>query len=624
MATNRTNPIGITITFGDIGASAVVGPRLHVTVLDYIPETGIVAAGWLADMPEAIAAITLEQGRGYRLDLLRDATLPLTPDLFDAFDIPREVAASRVFAFFLPGMSGQLEGGLRLEIRHNSGAVEDCFVPATGDFFELGRIIELAPLDQAVSLAERFLVRWEDAPAAALPPVIETWMARLHQRIGRQPGLTGGIDEVVRVGTGGMLLRGRLPAGAAEGAAAITFVSLGGRRVVLEMPLPALAAACSAAPRGIGLDDGSGFAVFAGIPGLRPDERFWFLEVTATDGRIERIPFICATQPPVLRGIEAAFALLEPPPPDPERVMERAVAPAVDSFWLAARRGAPVAKPAIYGDVVGAPQVSVIVPLDDRIDRMRHQIAQFSNDPEFRSATMVELIFVVDNVSVTEELRRLSQSLYDTYGVPFRTVALDHSVGRASAGNMGADAASGSVLLFLGADVLPKRSRWVGHLLRSYRTLDRCGVLGCRLLFEDGSIRHGGVTFRIATSLPGLWEEHDAAAGLPGDFEPARGTVRVPAVTGACLMIDRMLLRQLGGFAEEYLFGGFADYDLCLAAQGYGRYVYYSSEVELYQLPAAAPINETRWQEQLTRYNRWKHSRKWRSLIPTVLAAVEA
>jgi GT2 family glycosyltransferase len=180
------------------------------------------------------------------------------------------------------------------------------------------------------------------------------------------------------------------------------------------------------------------------------------------------------------------------------------------------------------------------------------------------------------------------------------------------------------VLLFLGAEVLPKRPRWIGQLLRSYRSLEYCGVLGCRLLFEDGSIRHGGITFRTAMSMPGLWEDHDSRIGLPNQLEPVGGALRTPAVSGACLLVDRALFNQLGGFAEEYVFGDFADYDLCLGAQQRGWRVYCTAEVELYQLASATPASATQWREQLTRYNRWKHSRKWRSLIPTVLAAAEA
>jgi len=611
MSTKPADRSAITITCGVSGGAPVSGVRLHVTVLDYIPNAGIVAAGWLSDMPPAIAAVTLGQGTGPEVDLLREATVALTPELSAAFGIAPETGARRAFVLFLPGGSVKWAGGLRLRICHDSGAVDHGFARASGHFSDLGRIFELAPSDQALRLVELLLARCGGTEPEAPPPVIETWMARLHQRMGVQPGIKGGIDEVVRVGTSGMLLRGRLSVATLEQGAAIALVSLAGRRVALETPLSAVAA------RG----EGSGFAFFAAILGLRPDERFWFVEVTSADGRIERIPFRCPPPEPPLRGIEAALGLLEPLPHDPERVLQHAIAPAVDSFWASAYQGVRLATSAAYGEAAGAPEVSVIVPLDGQIERMRHQIAQFSNDPEFCSGGMVELIYVVDNVSVTEQLPRLALSLLGIYGVPFRTLELDRSCGPAAAGNAGARAASGNVLLFLGADVLPKQSGWVGQLLQSYRALDRRGVLGCRLLFEDDSIRHGGITFRASASQPGLWEEHDTAKGLPSDFERRRGAFRVPAVTRSCLMIDRAVFHQLGGFAEEYVYGEFADYDLCCAAQQRGRHVYYTPEVELYQLAAVAPVGEARWQEPLTLYNRWKHSHKWRSLIPTLPAA---
>ena len=44
----------------------------------------------------------------------------------------------------------------------------------------------------------------------------------------------------------------------------------------------------------------------------------------------------------------------------------------------------------------------------------------------------------------------------------------------------------------------------------------------------------------------------------------------MPAVTGACLLVERALWRQLGGFDEAYLNGG-EDIDLCFRARAAGR-----------------------------------------------------
>jgi GT2 family glycosyltransferase len=613
MSTQHSDLGVVTITCGDSEASAVGGPRLHVSVLDYIPDAGIVAAGWLSDMPRSITAITVERGAGRAVDLLRDATVPLTPPLCAALGIAPQVGARLGFVLFLPSGPSKWDGGLRLEVRHARGAVEHAFALATGHFSELGRMIDVAPLDQALRLTQLLLAGCGGAVTEGLPSVIEAWMVRLHQRIGKQRRTAGGIDEAVRVGTSGILLRGCLPVGIAQRETRIVLVSFSGRRVLIETLL-------TAAVNG----ENAGFAAFAAVPELGCEERHWFVEIIGVDGRTERIPFVCPTTPPPFRGIEAALTLLEPLPHDPERVLEHAVAPAVDWFWLAACQGLQVKTSACYGHAAGAVQVSVLVSLNGSIEHARHQIAQFSNDPEFRSGSMAELIYVVDDVSVTEELRRLSESLFSIYDVPFRTLVLDRRCGSAGAGNAGASAASGSILLFLGPEVLPDRPGWVGRLVRRYHQLDRCGVLGCRLLFEDGSIRHGGITFRAATSPPGQWEDHDPAIGLPSSFGCSPAPARVPAVTGACLMIDRALFRQLGGLSEEYVFGGFADYDLCLAAQQHGRHVYCTPEVELYQPASDPPAGAEQWQERLTRYNRWKLSRKWHGLIPTVLAAAEA
>ncbi|MGH7955758.1 MAG: glycosyltransferase, partial [Opitutaceae bacterium] len=44
----------------------------------------------------------------------------------------------------------------------------------------------------------------------------------------------------------------------------------------------------------------------------------------------------------------------------------------------------------------------------------------------------------------------------------------------------------------------------------------------------------------------------------------------VPAVTGACLIVERALWQQLGGFDEAYVNGG-EDIDLCFRARAAGR-----------------------------------------------------
>jgi hypothetical protein len=54
---------------------------------------------------------------------------------------------------------------------------------------------------------------------------------------------------------------------------------------------------------------------------------------------------------------------------------------------------------------------------------------------------------------------------------------------------------------------------------------------------------------------------------LAQKFQPVRP---VPAVTGACVLVERALWQQLGGFDENYVNGG-EDVDLCFRARAIGR-----------------------------------------------------
>jgi hypothetical protein len=604
----------LTFTAGSVPTPPDALPWLHIAVLDDAAGAGIFIAGWLADAARAIASLTIAPNADARaIELSCDDCATMTRDFADLFGAPPGLPQPRAFLAWLPGAAHLAADGARLEVHYRDGAIEHCHVPVTGHFTEIGRMFEIAAIGDAVELAKRLLARGEDARGAAIPLPITAWLARLHRRMGTLPGIKTAIEEAITVEDRGILLRFRLPVD--DEPLSMMLVSFGGRRVVLEMPLPAI----PADQRGI--EASKACAIFAAIPGLRSNsEEFWFVEAAFGGGCIERVPLQCRPAPPPLRGIEAALALMTPLPREPEAVLRRAVAPAVAGFWAGLCRRRQVQAEAMYGRVAASPLVSVVIALGDQVDHMRHQIAQFSNDAEFCSGSAVELVYVIDDLLVNETLTKMVHSLNEVYGVPLRTIAADCVIDAASGGNIAAAAAAGRVLLFLGAAVLPKRAGWVGELLRAYQELANCGVLGCRLLAEDGSIRHGGASFRRVPTAVGGWEEHCPRAGMPSRFDRAGKCRDVLAVSGACLMIEATLFRRLGGFSEDYVCGGFADFDLCCAARQDGRRVYYTPDVELYQLADPGAVAQTRWQGELDLYNRWQYSRKWMRRLPGLLA----
>ena len=157
-------------------------------------------------------------------------------------------------------------------------------------------------------------------------------------------------------------------------------------------------------------------------------------------------------------------------------------------------------------------------------------------------------------------------------------------------------------------------SRWPSF----YDSQPDIGALGPKLLFEDDSIQHAGVYFeREADS--GLWGNLHYFKGLHRDFQAASVTRPVPALTGACLMIDRALYEEVGGLRHEYILqGGYEDSDLCLRLIDRGRRNWYLADTELYHLEgqAHAPVSR----QTTVAHNTWLQTELWGPLIEQVMS----
>ena len=134
----------------------------------------------------------------------------------------------------------------------------------------------------------------------------------------------------------------------------------------------------------------------------------------------------------------------------------------------------------------------------------------------------------------------------------------------------------------MNSDILPKRAGWLGDLVRTYSVLAAPGLLGAKLLYEDGTVQHAGMAFRRLTAWDNLWTNHHPSKGqTPIGL---RGVRPVAAVTAACALIEAALYCELGGFCEDYIIGDFEDSDLCLRASRAGRQNYVALDIELYHL----------------------------------------
>ena len=260
------------------------------------------------------------------------------------------------------------------------------------------------------------------------------------------------------------------------------------------------------------------------------------------------------------------------------------------------------------------PEVSVIVPLYKRIDFVEHQLAHFSRDPEMAAA---DILYVLDSPEIADNLLDLAHALSVLHGISLRVAVMAGNAGYSGANNAGVSIARGARIVLLNSDVIPDRPGWLGKMSAFYDATPGIGALGPKLLYEDDSLQHAGMFFYRPNAGP-VWANHHYFKGMHRSFAAANVARAVPAVTAACLMIDRRLYEDAGGLSYAYVQGGYEDSDLCLRLIEMGRENWYMPGAELYHLEAQSFTAERR--KPAAAYNMWLHTRMWGERIETVTA----
>ncbi|MFQ5467050.1 MAG: glycosyltransferase family 2 protein, partial [Kiloniellaceae bacterium] len=198
---------------------------------------------------------------------------------------------------------------------------------------------------------------------------------------------------------------------------------------------------------------------------------------------------------------------------------------------------------------------------------------------------VVDLI-VVDNgnpPAVTEELVHRAKA-----EPRLRLVSGHGNIGFARGCNIGGRQAVGRYLLLLNPDCCLGPGA-ISALLAEASGLGDHWMLGCRVVNPDGSEQRGSrralltpytalvEAFRLDRLAPGLFRRHRLNHH---DDPPLSGTVRIPAISGACMMLPTATFHAMGGLDEGY-FLHVDDLDLCLRLDRAGIPVYYTTRVEV-------------------------------------------
>lgn len=249
--------------------------------------------------------------------------------------------------------------------------------------------------------------------------------------------------------------------------------------------------------------------------------------------------------------------------------------------------------------VEGTPIVSIIIPSAGRdslvrgkeIDLLVNCIGSIMKKSTYQNIEIV----VVDN----NDLRRSTVESLAQYPVKFVHYT-EPEFNVAAKMNLGAAHATGQYLLFLNDDIEVIAPDWIEAML-SVAQRTGIGAVGAKLLFEDDTLQHVGVTF--CNGLP----DH-IRRGYAGDeagyFFSSEGQRNFLAVTGACVLLAKNIFEMVGGF-DEQLPVNYNDIDLCLKIWKKGYRNVYTGQAKLYHFESRNRKREVAIQEQEKFLQRW-------------------
>ena len=129
------------------------------------------------------------------------------------------------------------------------------------------------------------------------------------------------------------------------------------------------------------------------------------------------------------------------------------------------------------------------------------------------------------------------------------------------------------VVLNSDVEALP---RWLACLQYAAYGIDRCGIVGARLLYPDGRVQFGGT---VRNRDRPEWFDHRYRF-KPGNWGPSEQLSPSLAVTGACMYVRREVIERVGRLDERYGMA-YEDVDWCLRAWQAGFAVVYFPSAKL-------------------------------------------
>jgi glycosyltransferase involved in cell wall biosynthesis len=191
--------------------------------------------------------------------------------------------------------------------------------------------------------------------------------------------------------------------------------------------------------------------------------------------------------------------------------------------------------------------VSIIIPFKDNVDLLKACIESIKSKTTYRN---YEIILVSNNSSepATQEylgsLKNDEKVNIHSYDKPFNYSALN---------NFGVQKAKGDVLVFLNNDTEVIAPEWLEELA-SVAQQKQNGAVGALLLYPDLTIQHAGIIVGMLGAAGIIFRGLKLGTLTP--FWLPDWPRNYLAVTGACLCVEKVKFKAMGGFNEDFIMAG--------------------------------------------------------------------
>ncbi len=253
------------------------------------------------------------------------------------------------------------------------------------------------------------------------------------------------------------------------------------------------------------------------------------------------------------------------------------------------------------------PLVSIIIPNMDHVDDLSKCLNAIYKKSDYRRFEII----VVENNSTRQETFAYYRELQAVHN-NLTVLTYEGEFNFSKINNFGAEAAAGEYLLLLNNDTEMIDGCCIREMLGCCMR-DDVGIVGAKLLYEDGSIQHAGVVLGFGgTAGHAFIGKQRFDTGYMGRILCAQD---YSAVTAACMMVKRSVFEAVGGFTEE-LGVAFNDIDFCLKVRAMGKLVVYNPYAELFHYESKSRGLEDS-PEKVERFNREIELllSRWRTVI---------